>query len=424
MSRRLNILLGAYYCSPYQGSESAVGWNIASRLALKHDVTVLCGDLSGNEPTKKDLDKWSSENGLPPGMTVQHVAPTAIVRILHDLHKIPGLWFTYYLAYSLWQNLAYKRAIKLNESKKYDLVHQLTIIGYRMPGKLWQLGLPFFWGPITGACGIPADYLKKFGLREKLRWNLRETVNRNQRKGSPRCKQAAAHASMIWSVSREDQEMVQSWGYDATPLLETGAKAPRLDRAARKMNYDSVRLVWSGLFQGIKALPILLEALAETPENHRFQLDVLGQGPEKEIWLTEMGRLGISKLVRFHGFVTHEKAMQIMDQADILIHTSVKEGTPHVVLEALSMGMPVICHDACGMGIAVNESCGIKVPLIDTKTSVKGFREAIQRLADDSELYAKLSQGALKRAEELGWENIILKFEEAYYTCTILNNKR
>jgi len=39
----MRILISAYYCSPYRGGESAVGWQVATELANHHDVTVVCG---------------------------------------------------------------------------------------------------------------------------------------------------------------------------------------------------------------------------------------------------------------------------------------------------------------------------------------------------------------------------------------------
>jgi glycosyltransferase involved in cell wall biosynthesis len=104
------------------------------------------------------------------------------------------------------------------------------------------------------------------------------------------------------------------------------------------------------------------------------------------------------------GNLPHHEAMERMKCADVFVHTSLQEGTPHVVMEALSMGMPVICHDACGMGVAVTAECGIKVPLVDFETSVCSFRSALDRLEQNPGLLRELSQGALKRASELSWD--------------------
>jgi Glycosyltransferase len=92
------------------------------------------------------------------------------------------------------------------------------------------------------------------------------------------------------------------------------------------------------------------------------------------------------------------------------------------VLEALSLGLPVICHDACGMGIAVTKKCGIKIPLCDPQTSIEGFSQAIRRIFDDKALVESLSRGALERAAELSWDK---KVEEivAGYEDVVINRQ-
>ena len=84
------------------------------------------------------------------------------------------------------------------------------------------------------------------------------------------------------------------------------------------------------------------------------------------------------------------------------------------VLEALGWGMPVICHDICGMSAAVNETCGIKIPLVNPQQSIRGFRDAIERLLDNPGLIERLSKGALLRAAELSWDAKVREIAEAY----------
>jgi len=85
-----------------------------------------------------------------------------------------------------------------------------------------------------------------------------------------------------------------------------------------------------------------------------------------------------------------------------------------VVLEAMSLGMPVICHDACGMGVAVDETSGIKIPTRNPETSILGFREALKRLWTEAGLLTKLSEGALQRALNLTWESKVRLVDKAY----------
>ena len=95
-----------------------------------------------------------------------------------------------------------------------------------------------------------------------------------------------------------------------------------------------------------------------------------------------------------------------MARADVLVLTSLLEATTLVVTEALSLGLPVVCHDACGMGVAVTDACGLKVPLIDLETSIAGMAVAIRRLAHEPDLLGRLSAGALRRATEMTWDGI------------------
>jgi glycosyltransferase involved in cell wall biosynthesis len=109
-----------------------------------------------------------------------------------------------------------------------------------------------------------------------------------------------------------------------------------------------------------------------------------------------------------------DAALAEVRRSDVMAFTGVQEGTPHVVTEALSLGVPVVCHDACGMGVAVTEACGIKVVLRDPDTSVRGFAAAIAKLAADPRELRRLSEGALTRARELDWDRAAREMAEVY----------
>jgi glycosyltransferase involved in cell wall biosynthesis len=413
MPRRLRVLLSAYYCSPYRGGESTVGWKVATELAAHHDVTVLCGDLSPDSPTLKDHQRFSSESELPAGLTILHIQAHGLACAFHKAHSIPGLWFLYYEAYRVWQQEAFKQAKELHSDQPFDVIHHVTVIGFREPGYLWQLETPFFWGPISGAPQVPDRFLKDFSLPQRFRWKTRNILNRFQIKNGGRAKSAAIAAAKIWVVSEEDRNALLGWGVNAAPMLETGSTPVVTREPKTRALHEPLRLCWSGLFQGIKALPLLLRALVDS-EFSNVQLDVLGHGPEATRWKSLAATLGLESRVSWHGMLPREEAMRIMQNSHVLFHTSVKEGTPHVVLEALTMGLPVVCHNACGMGIAVDARCGIKIALKDPATSSTGFRDAIRRLLTEPELLPTLSAGAYERAGELSWESKVEAFSLAY----------
>jgi glycosyltransferase involved in cell wall biosynthesis len=143
-------------------------------------------------------------------------------------------------------------------------------------------------------------------------------------------------------------------------------------------------------------------------------LTVLGDGPERMRWEKLADKLGLNELVDWAGRLPLKEAQRKMAEADVFVLTSVKEGTPTVMMEALSCGLPVICHDACGMAPVIDQICGIKVPMVKPDRSAAGFGQAIQRFIDTPELVQELSVGALNCKECFSWANNVGRMAQVY----------
>jgi glycosyltransferase involved in cell wall biosynthesis len=224
---------------------------------------------------------------------------------------------------------------------------------------------------------------------------------------------AVLKAKRIWTITENEASIIDKITNRTSLMIET---APPAGIKGYVRSYDGtrpLRICWSGMHEARKALPLLLQAIALLPTRERIAVDILGEGPESPRWQSLARKLSLSNIT-WHGLLPYQKAQQEMGKADILVHTSFREGTPHVVLEAISLGMPVICHDACGMAAAVNATCGIKVPLINPDRSIRGFQDAIDLLLRNPELVEQLSRGALLRAAELSWDAKVRDMSEAY----------
>ncbi len=409
---RLRVLLSAFAFAPSSGSETGVGWNVATRLAQYHDVTVLRGDLSGRNQAESELADYFRLHGPIPGLTILYVPPSRLTQAIHWVHAGPGLWFLYYLAYRLWQRDAFAAAAALHANAPFDLAHQLTFATYREPGLLWRLPVPFFWGPVSGAADPPVSYQRILGVAG-TRFLTRRVGNFVQRRFSRRPVQAARRASLTWVVTDGERRLIERWGGCAEQQFEVGT-SPTCDSPRDRAADEPLRLVWSGQHIPRKALPLALEAMAHLAGRPVIHLDILGEGPATEACKRLSLRLRVDHLLTWHGRLPHPEALAIMSKGHVLLHTSLAEATSTVVLEALSLGLPVVCHDACGMGIAVDERCGIKVPLVNPETSIKSFSLAIEQLAGNRSFYDRLSKGAIERAKLLTWDNKVRRFSEAY----------
>jgi len=415
---RRRVVLSAFAFSPAAGSEPGVGWNIGSRLAAYHDVTILCCPqlAGGEENNRSEVETYLKKYGPISGMEVRYIEPPLLSRWFQK----PLISFStpfYFVGYAAWQRTAFAEAKRLHEARAFDLAHQLTITGFREPGFLWKLGIPFVWGPVAGASDVPWKYFHLFSRRDWFFYGLKNILNAAHKRFKFRSRRAARAAKHIFVTTADDQALVSGrWGYESHLMLITGT--PELDGRVREYNgSEPLRLVWSGLHAGRKALPLLLEAAAELKRESagkRFTLKILGDGPQSDAWKTLAARLGIGDLITWTGKVPQTVALEEMRHADVFVITSVQEGAPSVVMEALALGLPVICHDACGMAFAVNETCGIKVPMDGPENSKRGFFVAIRSLLADPQRVRSLSAGALARARELSWDRKVKEIAEVY----------
>jgi glycosyltransferase involved in cell wall biosynthesis len=66
------------------------------------------------------------------------------------------------------------------------------------------------------------------------------------------------------------------------------------------------------------------------------------------------------------------------------------------------------------MSVAINENCGIKIPLISFEESIEGFYQGINRLVKEKDLLQNLKVGARKRSLELSWDSMAEEIVEDY----------
>jgi glycosyltransferase involved in cell wall biosynthesis len=420
--KRLCVLISSHEFSPEQGSECAVGWNIVTRMAGYHDVTVLCADGPAKKPDsyREAVSRYFDRNGPIQGLRVVYVKQPAttlryerINRRLMLLTKGVGWQFLYYFGLDAWHREAFRTAKDLGLNN-FDLVHQLTPISFLRPGYFWRSNVPFFWGPLGGMYKVPGAFARCGGIISLLFETVRSAnITRQVRRS--RCFEGAVRkAEQIWTVTEDERCIVNGMaGRKAVSMVDT---APPSGIAGRVRQYDGrrpLRICWSGRHEARKALPLLLDALAQLNQERKIILDVLGEGPETRKWQAMANKQNLGNIT-WHGRLPYEEALNVMGQADVFVHSSFREAASMVVLEAMGWGLPVICHNACGMAVAVDDTCGIKVPFVNPETSIIGFRDALASILRDPGLVEQLSKGALRRASELSWDSKVKELAEAY----------
>ena len=83
--------------------------------------------------------------------------------------------------------------------------------------------------------------------------------------------------------------------------------------------------------------------------------------------------------VIFTGRINRDKLLGYLSNSVALLFTSIHEGNPHAIFEAVSCFTPVICHDIYGMR-RLTQKVSLKIPLFDYAQSCTAFAEALNRL--------------------------------------------
>jgi len=373
------------------------------------------GSQHGNNKSYAEAVKqYFTTSSQISGLTLIKIDQPKTTKFIAYVNKIfeklgpTGLPMLYYLGYNYWQKKAFSRAKELHKLENFDVVHQLTQISFREPGYLWKLDIPFVWGPTGGMSPLPRAMYKSLPWHFKILENIRSFSNIYKFNFVDRLINANKRASIIYAFSKEDAYKLEKRAKgEIKILLDVGTNIRAKSSLINKKDTDILIGIWCGRLSDYKAPAILLQALAlNNLTKNKIQFQIIGTG-SLESSLIKMAEDLNLKNIEWIKQVKHEDIFELMSHADFFVHTSLREATSSVITEALSMGLPVICHDAYGMSIAINETCGIKIPFISPKESIQGFHDAMMRFILDKNLLYELKEGALKRSSEISWDKIV-----------------
>lgn len=199
------------------------------------------------------------------------------------------------------------------------------------------------------------------------------------------------------------QGLARSKAMVITPAVDPDFFRPQ-ERAP--LGGDVLRLVDVGWLRWRKGWEYALEAVAKlAAEGVSVRFDILGSDPTRDhAEPTERWRiahtvedLGLEGSVHLHGAVTPSEVRNYLHSADVLLHASLAEGIPNVVLEAMACARPVVVTDSGGTREAVRDGLeGFVVAPRDTE----GLLGALRQLWHDPQLRRRMGSAGRARVEE------------------------
>jgi glycosyltransferase involved in cell wall biosynthesis len=152
----------------------------------------------------------------------------------------------------------------------------------------------------------------------------------------------------------------------------------------------------------IEALPNLIE---KYPQLH---LTIVGFGLALPLLKKRVSELSLDSYVYFTGKLNHDGVLSSLSQSDIFCYpTTASEGFPKVVLEAMSLGLPIITNPISILAKLIPDTgSGL---LMEESTSAC-FCSKLELILSDPKLYKTLSINGMKHASNYtleGWANTI-----------------
>jgi glycosyltransferase involved in cell wall biosynthesis len=163
----------------------------------------------------------------------------------------------------------------------------------------------------------------------------------------------------------------------------------------------SIRLLFVGRIVRTKGVRDAVRAMRHLSANAGITLDIVGSGEDLPNCQHEAAALGLDDRVVFHGALPREEIDSFYRRADILLFPSLREPSGNVVLEAMAHGLALIVADNGGPAAAVDETCGIRVPVTTPDQYPVDLADAVRRLIQNPALLHRLRQGARSRAEQV-----------------------
>ena len=154
-----------------------------------------------------------------------------------------------------------------------------------------------------------------------------------------------------------------------------------------------------------KGQDILIKAVSRLKQkNIIMQVDLVGDGDEKENYLTLAEKLGVADLINFKSYVPREQMEKAYHSADIFVLPSYNEGMSNALLEAMACGLPVVVTDVGGTSELLEEGGN---GYIFPTGNVENLSLILEKIAQAPNQLKKLGKKSRKKAEDLSWNNIV-----------------
>ncbi|MDE6091303.1 MAG: glycosyltransferase family 4 protein [Duncaniella sp.] len=222
-----------------------------------------------------------------------------------------------------------------------------------------------------------------------------------------KCKQAVPVA-----LSKEIQSTISevyNFPVNELPVVFNGFSIKDVSPKIEYSFKDKIRIINVGRYTSVKNQLSLIEAVNKLhKENSEIELNIYGDGPLKAELNQKIKELKAENYIHENGLT--DKVTEKLRESDIFILPSVYEGMPMTIIEAMSLGLPIIASNVGGIPDMIEDG---RNGLL-CNTNVESIYSSLKLLIENEQLRETLGRGALIQAEVFSAEQMAKSYVELY----------
>jgi len=359
-----HILLVAYQCGPGMGSVSQIGWEWFVRLSQSCQVSLVTHirnkpaiESAANKPHTAEIIYIDTEWFAGP---LYRLAKRIFPKSEHSVFLVSSL------DYFVFDFTAYRQLrASIKKGSNWELLHRVTPVTLFAPTWFGHLGLPMIIGPLNSGLNDPSGFDST--MKQESTWLIKiRGITRLLDAALGSTKSAAriltANKTTINSIDQRHHKYCQM-------MLENGVDLSRFTATPwpdKPDDTNCLRILFTGRLIPVKGLDMLLKAVSIIRKQGKcVQLNVIGDGPMRDIWEGMSADLGLTQCVTFHGELGIDTVALHMQACHVFCLPSVRESGGAVLLEAMASARPVIALNFGGPGEIVDSIVGLLLPMIN-----------------------------------------------------------
>ncbi|MFN5169129.1 MAG: glycosyltransferase family 4 protein [Cyclobacteriaceae bacterium] len=180
--------------------------------------------------------------------------------------------------------------------------------------------------------------------------------------------------------------------------VDTAKFAPRADARENK----TFELITTGSLMWRKGMAFLLLMVKELFDREvPVQLNILGDGPDREALVYYCHVLKLGDAVKFKGRQNEKSVIDMLQRADVYVAASAAEGLPNSLVEAAACALPIVSFSCEGVNEIVEDAVtGFVVPFGNVRMAADCLLRLWENSSERKEMGIKGRQRVQKYFEE------------------------